>query len=212
MTTIITRLYAAEAHAHAAVDALKQKFGSDVIGLVTSRTGGGASIQALLVKNGVTSSQAAAYAQKVAQGGAVVTVKAAWGLANDAIKHLDAHKPIEAAECYIGHEGWNAPAPFSALLGMPTIEEFKSDVTLAHDPAPISDLIGLPTLSNMKPMATLIDQAAPYSDLAKFPTISRMKPFSKLLDSKPSAVLASDCASPLSDMFFLPVLLRDWRD
>ena len=212
MTTIITRLYAAEAHALAAIEALKHKFGDDAITLVTPKSGKGADIKAQFVKGGVKSSHAEAYAAKVAQGNAAVTVRAAWGLANEAKKRLEAHKPIEAVETYIGHEGWNAPAPFSALLGMPTIEDFKSDVTLAHDPAPISDLLKLPTLSNMKPMATLLDQAAPYSDLAKVPTISRAAPFSKLMNAKPSAVLASNCASPLSDMFFLPVIIRDWRD
>jgi hypothetical protein len=36
-----------------------------------------------------------------------------------------------------------------------------------------------------------------------------LEPFSKLLEGKGQAVLATNVASPLSDMFFLPVLLRD---
>jgi nucleoid-associated protein YgaU len=209
MPTIITRLYAAEEHALGAVNALKQKFEDHEISLVTSKSG--KDIEGLVAKAGVKKPQAAAFVDGVRKGGAVVTVRAAWGFAQDANKRLDAYKPIKAAEHHVGTDGWHDPAPLSALLHLPAIENFKSDIDLPEGASPLSDLLKLPTLSNLKPNATLLNQAAPYSDLAKWPTVADLKPFSSLMETKSRVVLAANCPSPLSDLFFLPVIVRDWR-
>jgi hypothetical protein len=210
MPTIITRLFAAEEHAVAAIKALKSKFSDDAISCVTPKNSRGANVEDLLVKGGVKKSHAPAYAAAVRKGGAVVTVRADFGLAKEATKHLDANKPIVAnnTEHTVKLGGWHSPSPFSDLMGWPTLERFRSALVLHDDPAPYSRLANLPVLSDLKPSATLLDQAAPYSDAAQWPTISRAKPSAKLIETKSFTVLFHH-ASPLSDLFFLPVISRD---
>jgi hypothetical protein len=197
MTTIITRLYAAEKQAIAAVSALK--FKDDQVSLVAGHRD--AEIETLLGKAGVWKSQFPEYAGKIRKGGAAVTVRAQWGTALAAIQSLDAHEPIDGAERLAG---WNDPAPFSALIGFPVLEKFSAYVVLLHDAAPFSHLLKLPVLSNLKPWARLLDAPSPLSDLLRLPTISWAKPFSSLLpDDYPANV-----AAPLSNLLKLPVLLN----
>jgi hypothetical protein len=190
MPTIITRLYAAEEQALAAVESLKPKFGANEINLVTAASGDDA--KELIAKGGVLEPHASAYAEKLKEGGAVVTVKAALFFARDALKHLEANDPVDAgidADRTVPPPGWHNPAPFSSMLGIATIEKFKSDIVLQHDPAPFSDLLKLPVLSNLPPMAKLVNCPAPLSHALKLPTVIQMGPFSKLSDRKPKVTL-----------------------
>ena len=190
MPTIITRLYAAEEQALAAVDALKPKFGANEINLVTAASGEDA--KDLIAKGGVLEPHASAYAEKLKEGGAVLTVKAALLFAKDTIKKMEANGPVDAgidADRTVPAPGWHNPAPFSSFLGIATIEKFKSDIVLSHDPAPFSDLLKIPVLSNMGPMAKLIDCPAPLSHALKLPTVIQTRPFSKLSNRKPKVTL-----------------------
>ena len=186
MPTIVTRLFAAEEQALAALATLKHKFADHEINLVTPASAENADLEALIVKGGVKQVHAPAYAEAVRQGGVVVTVRAAWGLANELIGRLDAHNPlapvVDETEHSVRTPGWNNPTPFSDFLGLPVLEEFKSDIVLVDHPAPLSDLLKIPVLLHTKPMATLLD-IGPFSTLMNNPT-------------------------PLSDMLKLPVLLK----
>jgi hypothetical protein len=186
----MTRLYAAEEQALAAAEALKPKFGAHEINLVTAASGDDA--KDLIVKGGVSEEHAAAYAEKLKEGGAVLTVKAALFFAKDALKHLEANGPVETdiqSDRTVPAPGWHNPAPFSSMLGLATLEKFKSDLVLPHDPAPVSDLLKLPVLLNLPPMAKLINCPAPLSHALKLPTVIQMGPFSKLSDAKPRVTL-----------------------
>ena len=61
MTTIVTRLYAAEGKAVGAVEALKSKFGETEIGLLTSKSAQKGDIEALVARTGVPKAAAAIF-------------------------------------------------------------------------------------------------------------------------------------------------------
>jgi hypothetical protein len=213
MTTIITRLYAAEDHAKSAFEALKDKLNETEINLVTSKSGKPADIEDLIVKGGVRRFEAAALAKKVLQGGSLVTVRAPWGFAKDTIKVLDSHGPVDSGVDFLERHvlpGWHQAAVLSPLLGLPLLEKFKSNIVLRNDPAPYSTFAKIPTLTTWKSTTRLLNNPAPFSSLLSLPTISHLKPFSALVKNDKSSVnLATRTASPLSDLFFLPVIRKD---
>jgi hypothetical protein len=189
MTTIISRLYAAEEHAVAAVDALKLKFRDEHINLVTPTSSQDANIEDLAVKGGVSSSDAAVYADKVREGHSLVTVHAPWGFAKHAIKTLDTHGPVASGvrnPDYHYVPGWNEAAPFSAFFGQSVLAKSKSSFKLLDDPTPLSSIFKLATLLNSKSGLALWDKATPFSSLLGLPTISHAKPFSALADNDKS--------------------------
>jgi hypothetical protein len=213
MTTIITRLYAAEEHAVSALEALKHKFNETEINLVTPKSGKAADIEDLIVKGGARRFEAVALAEKVRQGGSLVTVRAPWGFAQDAISALEKHGPVDAGldvgERHI-RPGWHVAALISPLLGLPLLEKFKSSVFLVKDPAPYSTFARVPTLLQLKTTTALLNNPTPFSSLQGLATISRAKPFSGLVKSDRSyANLATKAAAPLSQLFFIPVLTKE---
>ena len=215
MTTIITRLYASEDKALAAVSALKRRFGEDEINLVTPSSGkDAAALETAIAKGGVKPSAAAGYAEKVGQGNSLVTVQAGWGFANEAIATLDRAGPIGGDEggdvtSDVVLTGWNEAAPFSAYLGWPLLSEFKSGLVLKDDPAPFSRWAKWPVLDDRKPSAELLNNPTPFSDRLGQPTISQEPPFSTLAKSDKSTTKLINWATPFSDFCNLPVLLKD---
>jgi hypothetical protein len=191
MTTIITRLYAAEERAVAAADALKQRFQADRINLVTPKSAQGADVAALAVKSGVTKADAAVFAEKVRQGHSFVTVSAPWSFAKGAIAILEKHGPVDAglkSTDFHYVDGRHNAAPFSALLGQSVLAKSKSSIKLSDGPAVFSDIFKLPTLSNSKSSTALKNESTPFSSLLGLSTISRSKPFSSLVKDDRSGV------------------------
>jgi hypothetical protein len=209
MTTIITRLYAAEGKAVGAVEALKNRFSADEISVVTPKGGQKADIEALVAKTGVPRAAAAVYAEGVRKGGALVTVHAPWGFAKEVIKHLDSHGPIEsgvATSEYSVLPGYHEASPFSEWLGWPVLEEFRSSVGLVDDPAPFSGAFRVETLLKSKSRTRLFNKAAPLSAILGLPTVSETKPFSTLVRNDKSHVTLVKGAAPFSSSFLIPVL------
>ena len=159
MTTIITRVYAEEKQARAAVAALKGAFVDERVSL---------------------GKDAGKYA---------VTVRAEFGSANTAMSILDAQKPVGGSERTEQVATGRTSTAFSGFFDFPELMEIKSWVALSHEPAPFSNLLNTPVLSDIKPNADLLDEAAPLSSRMNFPTISRTKPFSGLLCDKSSTIL-----------------------
>jgi hypothetical protein len=213
MTTIITRLYAAEEQAVGAVSALKRKFGEGEINLVTPTGSHEADIEGLAVQGGVRRSDASVYAEKVRQGHSLVTVRAPWGFANEAIALLDAHGPVEAgveqSEYHVvpvSHEA----SPFSDWLGWAVLTKFKSPIVLkTDDPAPFSAYLKQPTLSKSQSSTKLLNDAAPFSERLGQPTLKDEKPFSKLAENDKSQVTLIKDPAPLSGFFHLQVISED---
>jgi hypothetical protein len=164
MTTIVTRVYADEKQARAAMNALKAEFVDERISMAKQTAG--------------------AYAGKYA-----VSVRAEWGFATSAMAILDAHKPIGGGETTEKPSNGRTSTAFSGFFDFPELMEIKSWVVLSHEPAPFSKLLNQPVLSDMKPKAELLDEAAPLSARMNFPTISRSKPFSGLINDKSNTVL-----------------------
>ena len=209
MTTIITRLYAGEEQAHGVVSTLKRKFGGDQVNFVTPTNSQGADIEALAVKGGVRPSDAATYAQKVREGHSLVTVRAPWGFAQEAINLLDSQGPVDAgvAESEYHHSTSEA-TPLSNALGWSVLTDFKSNVVLSDNPSPLSSFFKWPTLFGPKPAAKLVDAAAPFSKIFNLPTLNDSKPFSQLVKDKPQATLVNE-ATPFSNFFHIKVLSDD---
>jgi hypothetical protein len=213
MTTIITRLYAAEEQAVGAVNALKRRFRGDEINLVTPTSSQDADIEALAVKGGVRASDAPAYAEKIQQGHSLVTVHAPWGFAKEAIGILDSHGPVDSGVAeseYHTVPTSHEASPFSDAMGWPVLIPFKSTVVLdKNDPAPFSKYFKWPTLFPSKSSAKLVDDPAPFSKILNLPTLSSAKPFSSLVPNDKSHVKLVHDAAPFSAFFHLPVLVDD---
>jgi hypothetical protein len=151
MTTIITRVYAAENKARAAVTALKAELSDDRI---------------TLDKDGSKF---------------VVTVRAQFGQAVPAIELLDAQGPIGGSEKTEVVKGrahgpfssffdfpelmnlksttvlLNEAAPFSKFWNQPLLVDLKSKTELLNQAAPLSTALSIPTISDSKPFSKLLD-------------------------------------------------------
>ncbi|MCW2282642.1 hypothetical protein M2323_000403 [Rhodoblastus acidophilus] len=236
MPTIITRLFAAEEQALAALDAVKTKFADHEISLVTPANAEGADLESLIVKGGVKPQNAPAYAEAVRQGNSVLTLRTSWGIAKEVSARLEAYEPLAPIVAETEHTsfvtpGLDNPAPFSTLLGLPVLEEFKSNIQLVDHPAPFSDLLKLPVLSNIGPFSSLIN-IGPFSGLINAPTplsstlrlpllvdfdawARNSKPWSSLLNIGPFSSLLNigpfsgliNAPTPLSSALRLPLLV-----
>jgi hypothetical protein len=212
--TTITRLYAAEDKAVAAATALKSEFGKDAVNLVTRSSGkNAAAIAAAIVKGGVKSAAAATFAEKVAKGNSLVTVEADWGFGSKATAILNKHDPIDGAD-ESSEEATaissNDAAPFSALLGWPVLQKFKSTVKLSDDPTPYSKFARWqPVLQKFNSNVKLIDDPTPLSArLGWLPLLQNSKGFSTLSpDQKGKAYLIKNPA-PFSEFLNLSVLSK----
>ncbi|WP_294539880.1 hypothetical protein [uncultured Rhodoblastus sp.] len=189
MTTIITRLYAAEEHAVAAANALKERFRSEHINLVTRSSGQDPAAQ--VIKGGVHPSHAAIYADKIRQGHALVSVSAPWGFGKSALHALNSHGPVDSGiknpDFHYTTASTRDPSPFSDLIKQTVLAKSKSSIKLPENKS-LTSSFGFPTLSNSKSRTPLQDNAAPLSALAGLPTISRAKPFSSLVADDRSGV------------------------
>lgn len=184
MTTIYTRLYAAEEQAAGAADAAKRKFGTDAVTLT---------------------------APAKSKGQYSVSVKAPWGYGNEAISLLEKFEPVgavdDAAEEAISVS--NEAAPFSAWLKWPVLQPSASAAQLSsNDAAPFSAWAKWPfVLKEFKTNVILSNDPTPFSTWAKWlPVLKASTPFSTLVpDDKSKAVLIKNPA-PFSEFFNLTVL------
>ena len=211
MTTIVTRLYAAEGKAVGALEALKHRFSEAEISVLTAKSAQKADIEALVAKTGVPKEAAAIYAEGVRKGGALVTVLAPWGFAKQVIKHLDSHGPIEVkvpATEYTINPGWHESAPFSEWMGWPVLEKFRSTVALEKNPAPLSGALRIETLLKTKSRTKLWNNPAIFSSLLGLPTLDKTEPFSVLVKNDKSHVELVKSSAPFSRAFFLPTVWK----
>lgn len=233
MSTIITRVFETEAQAMAAVTALRDRgFADDAILVSRPPAAGAAATQdvaAVLRQAGVSKPAAQACAQRLAQGGAAVTVRAVYGQGRTAIDTLAEAGGIDAGGGdtvpYQSDSAaplssilslpvlWNNPAPFSSWLNFNTISERqKGKARLMRQGAPFSEVFGVPTKSrNPAPFSSLLclrllsHKAAPFSAMLGMPTrATSAAPFSAMLGIR---TLSSNPA-PFSSLFGLPLLSR----
>ncbi|MCW2273390.1 hypothetical protein GJ654_05895 [Rhodoblastus acidophilus] len=158
MTTLITRVYASESSARAAVTALKAKYDADRIAMDS----------------------------KSVKGKTVVTFRAEFGTAVPAAKILDAHKPVSGSEATEsnGAKG-RGSVGLSRFLDLPELFRHETRTELINAPTAFSDAFALPVLSKMKPKVELMNDPTPLSRAFNLPVISNKKPDVKLLDWKP---------------------------
>lgn len=173
----ISRLYATRSDADAAVaDLEKHGFGQGEIFFVgpPSITIGASAAenQAIvgeiadkIARGYIPKRHAAEYAEKVAQGGALVTVYAPFGSGFKATVLLDRHHPVESgvpAPVY-PHATYDEaaplssalrlpvlssqPTPFGAVSGLPSVLSANGDKTFTPGPAPLSRLLELPVMT-----------------------------------------------------------------
>jgi hypothetical protein len=211
MTTIVTRLYAAEGKAVGAVEALKSKFAETEIAVLTSKNAQKGDIEALVARTGVPKDAAAIFADGIRKGGALVTARVPWGFASKVIKHLDSHGPIEVnvpVTEYSINPGWHESAPFSEWLGWPVLEKFRSTVALEKNPAPLSGALRIETLLKSKSRTKLFNNPAIFSSLLGLPTLDKTEPFSVLVKNDKSHVKLVKGAAPFSTAFFVPTVWK----
>ena len=189
MSTLIARLYDFPADALGAVNELKNAGYLDgevnLIGPATAADHANDNVAASIASAGVPASDAEAFAAAVAQGKALVTVRALLGAAVGAIEILDAHSPANQAPQQAEYYSTYPPSenPLSEALGWPMISD---------DPAPFSRFFGLPVLSNSK---------APLSPFLGLP----------LLSGAATGRSRSSYSAPFSAFFGLPLLINETR-
>ena len=161
MTTIITRLFPSLDQAAAAAASLNlHGLRPEEINLVR---GDSASMAADIGRGGVSKAQAAAYARQIADGGALVTAHARFGLAAGAMKILDAHGAVAGGDARGEHFARQEmdPTPLSHFLDIPTLSKnptpfasFFNLWSLTRNATPLSSLLSLPTISRKKAFLT----------------------------------------------------------
>jgi hypothetical protein len=216
MAQSIAALYSDQAHAEAALDELKR--GGHVV-QSTAKLTSTPTDDTELIDGGIAKFDAPAFAEGLRNGGSIVTVQPLFGRGSATEKILDAHGPIypgiRVNVEYIYN--WNAPAPFSAFIGMQV---------LSDEPAPLSAKLGWRVLSDEPaPLSAkfgwrvLLDEPAPLSTKLKWPVLSdNPAPLSsklgwRVLSDNPFPLsskfkwrLLIDAAAPLSAWLNWPVL------
>jgi hypothetical protein len=152
MSTPIVRLYADEAKARQALQALRnERFAQDDVNLVlpaAAAPNASDSLESLVsaIVGGISRARASAIADAIRGGQAMVAVRAAWGLAGAAIRILDEHGPASDPLPQSSQPAldWDAVAPLSSALHMPTL--------MRNSPMPLSNLFGLEFLAASKPL------------------------------------------------------------
>jgi hypothetical protein len=195
MTTLITGLFQDhEAGLSAANDLKRRSFAEDDVRYVTATSnyfaGSGeassweAALLASLRRDGLSEADAAVHVTGVANGGALVTVRAQFGEAARAIRIVRSFAPGEF-HTYVATDfsGAHDPAPISWAFGLPVLTKTMS---------PFSEFFGLPMLAAAKAKGKwlLINTAAPLSAALGLPTLA-------------------GGAAPLSGLFKLPLLIRE---
>jgi hypothetical protein len=186
----ISRLYATEADADAAVRDLEEA-GFWTTGITVLRPGAGAMTAAELSARGVTEDRAEHYATRVAAGAAVVIVDPPFGWAVRATQILARPRTGDAEAVEVSDTAtvsWDEAAPLSDALGLRV---------LSGNAAPLSSLLGIPTLSR---------NATPLSSAIGFKTLSgNATPLSSALGLK----VLSKNAAPLSSAVGAPTLTKE---
>lgn len=201
MTTIITRLYSNTAAAQAAVnDLLGRGHSEDYIDII-SQDGNGAVTDRMRSAR-VSSKAAAAYARPVAEGGALVVVRAPFnpvGAARHAIRVLDAHPSMNVGidnENEYVREQPRVDLHGSILRHHPL---FMSHDLAARDRGTVSSAFGLRTLSARATKSSAMSGGGFMSTkLLPFPLLSRSK-------TKTSASMGG---WTLSGMLGIPTIAR----
>jgi hypothetical protein len=168
MVQSIAALYSDHAHAQAAIDELKR--GGHVVES-TAKLTATPTDDTELIEGGIAKHDAAAFAEGLRSGKALVSVEPLFGRGSATVKILSAHDPVEPGIKtnveYI--HNWNAPAPFSAFIGMPVLSDVPAPLSaklgwrvLSDEPAPLSAKFG---------WKVLWDEAAPLSMKLKWPVL-----------------------------------------
>lgn len=226
MTTIVTRIYAAEQKAVAAADAAKRKFGENEVTLVAPNKdpkSDPAAIDEAIVKGGVAKVEAPAYAEQVREGKWVVTVKASWGFANEAVRILDKYEPFDAGitpvEQQAIHDRFDEAAPFSAWMGWAVLRPFNSNIQLTpfqsgikliNDPAPLSAWFKWDVLKPFKSTLVLSDDPTPLSNKLGIAVLTNSKSSATLAQDDKGKAKLLDNPAPFSEYFNLPVLWKNF--
>jgi hypothetical protein len=198
MSQVVSRMYGSHEAATRAVAELKD-YGFAHVNLVAGagdgKAGNGVSdrshdeIVAAIMKGHVLKADARVYAAGVARGGTLVSVRAPFGSAVQAMQVMNEFDPIDSGvpdPAYPG-ELWNDESPMSSLLHVPvllddsqTFSRFWNVRPLIDSHRSVSSCLGLPSLS--KPSMAV-------SEVMGFP------------------LLASN-ATHFSSLFHLPLLMR----
>lgn len=210
MTTIITRLYGDKRKASRVVSALKSENYLDRdIDVITGKDDPDdpehAALRAEMKKAGVYANAAATYAEKVAEGNALLVLRAPFGRAKGALPIIDAHNSIDAGvkytEVYAGaRESVKVKRDqyLPILLNDQTMMSGDVLPGLVKTSTPFSSAFGIPVLMESKGKAKLLtDNPTPFSSLFGMTLLTR---------GGPSAKLMTDNPTPFSSLFGLPLL------
>ncbi len=176
MTTIITRYYAtSDAAAAATAQLAEEEMRMDCVDLFS---GGGS--EDGIIRAGVYASAAKAFAARLAEGGALVVVRAPFGQSYFVKDILDAHGPIDSGVAYSEQyiesqpshpERYNAYLP--VLLDSDTLVLSGPMMPAVVSNWSFSKMFGMPLLSD-KPAGRaklLSDNSTPFSSALGLPTL-----------------------------------------
>lgn len=212
MTTIITRLYSNAKKANSVVAALKKEHFTDseitVIATGSKKDADAAAYKDDILAGGVAPDAADVYAGQVADGKALVVVRAPVGRAVDAQAVVDAHEPIDA-----GVE--NTDVYVSTQKGMSVMDKTSTPASdyahrlmvsgdalpaLSEQSFPFSSKFGFELLSDTPARAELSDDDMPLSSFFKMNMLSDREPNIELSDRKPNFDLSKQNPFPMSSM------------
>jgi hypothetical protein len=214
MTQTITRIYGTEQQALDAVALLKEfDYAAELISLVTyasvvepgsnDEDAATESLVEAIAANWVPKWEARIYAEGVRRGGSLVSVRAPFGTAAQAIEILDSFEPIDAGVPVLSESlpEWDEAAPISSAFRM---------AVRYDDPTPFSTFWNLPvlidrvwSLSRVLGLNELVDSSSGLSSFFHIPTLTEKAAW---LSSKFGLPMLSESATPLSDLLHLPVL------
>lgn len=191
MTQTISRMYATQTQAKRAFDELK-KLGYDDVHMIsaTKATGEGAeaasasrdSIVSALTGAYILKQHALVYAERISNGGTLVTVHALFGTALGARNAMDALTPIDSgvSDPVYPSYAWNEATPVSSALQLPLLTKTQ---------LPFEKMWNLPSLTRARMfcsdwfgLSLLTKSATPFSKSAGLPLLSSAStPFSSRL-------------------------------
>jgi len=201
MTTYV-RIYKTEDGANAAIRRLARAgFRDNKVYLPSAAAGKEEeTVQAAVEAGVLPASQSRICVQSLKEGESVVTTYAPFGRGKAALGVMKGAGAVKSdvLERYSSDD----PAPFSELLGIPTLTNVKPSAELLSSNWSFSSKLGLGLLSK---------NPTPLSSMLGLPVVSKAKKNWKLSFGLP---LLSSSAAPLSSMFGLPTLSKtqkDWR-
>ncbi|MFW5680906.1 MAG: hypothetical protein ACOCYE_02765 [Pseudomonadota bacterium] len=199
MTEPIVRLYETEQQARDAYAKLMENGFSEARTVVVAPPGegdAGAALAAAMRAAEQMGDRAAIYAERVQAGRTLLVTTPNFGMAETATRIMDGFGPVDTDLRIVGEpDPWGPGAPFSATLYWPPLMKSK--------PAPFSDLIGFPTLSPSKSYTELSSGLSWLSSMIP-PLTSPNFAFSKYL----AMPLLLRVAAPFSAITLMPTLIR----